>query len=661
MAADIRELKDQAAKHFAKGKFDKAASAYSELCKLEPKDAQLRVRLGDALVKAGNKEAAVGAYKFAAESYARDGFLPRAIAVCKLILEVDPKHVATQETLAQLYAKRTGPPAKPAAAAPAAAAPAPAKASPAPAAAAPPAPTAAVGDTIELELDTGGRTWEAGVKSGSEGADEQPASGLELEAPDASAGWKGASSWEPPQQVAAPAAGEVEVPIELETPKAKAAAPGKPPAPAPQPKAPAAPLELEAPAEPAPAAKPAPVAAPPSASHGADVLFSDAKPASRSFSLAEVDLGEPDIAPEPASKPKPAPAAPTTAVELDPGEAVADSLEAALAQSTGSKVAAAAPAPGSWFAPPEVAAGSAPASLADLEIGAVEDEKEVAPAPQAPEAPRSLPEIPLFSDLSREAFVELASRCDLRRAEAGQTIVEEGTVGSSFFVVCSGQVKVCKKAAGGEVLLAKLGEGAFFGEMALLSGAPRTASVLALDEVECLEISAALLGELQKRYPQVGQVLKKFAGQRLLNNVMSTSQFFRPFDKSERNMLVERFKSRQVVQGEKVVQEGQPTDGLYVVMLGELEVRRSDGTRLAQLKQGELFGEISLLTKSAATADVVALKRSTLLRLPRESFNELISTHPQILSLVSELSDERLRQQQALDAGKKSPDGLLMV
>ncbi|RYZ40729.1 MAG: cyclic nucleotide-binding domain-containing protein, partial [Myxococcaceae bacterium] len=61
-----------------------------------------------------------------------------------------------------------------------------------------------------------------------------------------------------------------------------------------------------------------------------------------------------------------------------------------------------------------------------------------------------------------------------------------------------------------------------------------------------------------------------------------------------------------------------------------------------------LFGEISLLQKTPATATVEAARHTTLLRLPREDFDSLISSHPQVLMLVSDLSDERLRRTQRL-------------
>jgi CRP-like cAMP-binding protein len=144
----------------------------------------------------------------------------------------------------------------------------------------------------------------------------------------------------------------------------------------------------------------------------------------------------------------------------------------------------------------------------------------------------------------------------------------------------------------------------------------------------------------------------------MLSNVMESSALFRPFSKSDRRTVIEKFRAREVKQGDVVIHEGQRSDGLYVVLAGELEVRRQDQV-LAQLKEGELFGEMSLLEKTAANASVRALKRTSLLRLPREAFDALILSHPQILMLVSELTEDRRRRNQALSA--LAPVGLAAV
>jgi CRP-like cAMP-binding protein len=79
---------------------------------------------------------------------------------------------------------------------------------------------------------------------------------------------------------------------------------------------------------------------------------------------------------------------------------------------------------------------------------------------------------------------------------------------------------------------------------------------------------------------------------------------------------------------------------------------QSGGGLLARLREGELFGEMSLLTRSPAVANVTAVRRTSLLRLPREDFNTVMMTHPQVLELVAELADKRQRQAEELKAAE---------
>jgi CRP-like cAMP-binding protein len=150
--------------------------------------------------------------------------------------------------------------------------------------------------------------------------------------------------------------------------------------------------------------------------------------------------------------------------------------------------------------------------------------------------------------------------------------------------------------------------------------------------------------------------------QRLLSNVMNSSALFAPFNKSDRRMLVEKFRARDVQKGEVLIREGERSDGLYIVLSGEVEVKKGHQL-LAHLKEGEVFGEMSLLQKTPASATVQASKRTSLLRLPREQFDEIVLSHPQILMLVSELTDSRKKETEALLSGKVkvSEDGLMLV
>ncbi|MBM4780520.1 MAG: cyclic nucleotide-binding domain-containing protein [Archangiaceae bacterium] len=262
--------------------------------------------------------------------------------------------------------------------------------------------------------------------------------------------------------------------------------------------------------------------------------------------------------------------------------------------------------------------------------------------------PGALPKIPLFSDLPEDAFIALFERCPLRRAEPGDRIIEQGSQGTSFFVICAGKVRVLRTDGDATRELATLEEGAFFGEMALLSDAPRSASVEAASEdTQLLEIPAIVLTDLSTQFPTVATALKKFCRQRLLANLMNSAALFKPFTKSERRDLVQRFRARDAVPGEVLIREGQPSDGLYVVLTGEVSVVVG-GRQVATLKEGQVFGEMSLLTRSPTSATVKTTRRTSFLRLPREDFDQLIMSHPQILEQVAELTDERRKQNAAL-------------
>lgn len=283
--------------------------------------------------------------------------------------------------------------------------------------------------------------------------------------------------------------------------------------------------------------------------------------------------------------------------------------------------------------------GAAPAEvLEEADIIEAEELK-----PEAGE----LPKIPLFSDLPQDAFIALFDKCPLRRVEEGELVFAQGSVGQSFFVICAGSVRVFRTEGTGRRALATLEEGTFFGEMALLSEAPRSASVEgASEDTQLLEISASVLSELSSQHPTVAQALKKFCRQRMLTNIMNTAKLFAPFDRSDRRKLVEKFRARDVKPGDAIIREGQRSDGLYIVLSGEVGVTVK-GKAVASLKEGDVFGEMSLLTKSQATATVSATKRTSLLRLPREDFDAIVFSHPQVLELVAELTDERQRMNES--------------
>ncbi|MCH7843499.1 MAG: cyclic nucleotide-binding domain-containing protein [Chloroflexi bacterium] len=122
----------------------------------------------------------------------------------------------------------------------------------------------------------------------------------------------------------------------------------------------------------------------------------------------------------------------------------------------------------------------------------------------------------LFSEMSDEQLESISSFTFEKSFDPGELIVEEGQTGNGLYVIVSGNVEVLKgDLAATPQVLAKRGAGDVFGEMALLGEWPRTASVRALDDVQCLGIDRWVFLSQLERQPKVTIRLLQILAQRL--------------------------------------------------------------------------------------------------------------------------------------------------
>jgi CRP-like cAMP-binding protein len=260
----------------------------------------------------------------------------------------------------------------------------------------------------------------------------------------------------------------------------------------------------------------------------------------------------------------------------------------------------------------------------------------------------SRPPLPLFADLEREAFIDLVGRMGYRSLKPDEVITTEGDQGAHLHVIVAGKAEVTRQVEGEARTLAFLGGGSIFGEMSLLTGTPPTASITAISDIEVFEIRRTHLNAVARNHPGVMQVLADFAQQRMERNLMATSPLFQPLPESERAALLKRFSFRALQPNEKVLVEGEHSPGLFLVLAGELVVQKDDpnggAVRLGVLREGEVAGEISLLTGLRATATVQAARKTAAAFLARASFDELVKTYPQTKVYLEQLSDRRLKQ-----------------
>jgi len=519
-----RKCKENATKFIQKGDYAKALEQYRALAKLEPTDLRFRMKVGECLSKLNKKKEAVLEYNEIAKQYMKDGFLIQAIAICKLIIQLDPAETEAQNILAELNSRRgivvgKKPQARPA-----------------------------------LSLKGISGPIPSAVKPTEEASEPEAAPAPEEEP---------APPPEPEEEAAAPAEEEV----------------AAPPAEWPAPEEEAPPVEEEA--------SPAEETAPPADEEAAPALVEDEEAA-------------PEIA---------APAAP----------------EEKLPAGTEAE----------------------PIPLEEAPENMEEEPAEEAPGPS--EYP-PFPEIPLFSDLNVEEFKRVVAKFQIGTLPKSITVIKEGSRGDSFFIIAGGKVRVYKWSANQKrkMTLAVLEEGSFFGEFAFLTNSTRSASIETLEECVLLRINRKDLEEIIKAFPHVQKVINDFYKKRVLDTLLTISPLFQSLADDERSDVISRFENVELDTGDVIIREGEEGKALYVIKHGSIEVSvKRPGTAeklvVATLREGDFFGEISLLQHKPTTATCTAQVPTSMFRLPKAAFNELIMIHPQMLETMSTTVDERLK------------------
>ena len=126
--------------------------------------------------------------------------------------------------------------------------------------------------------------------------------------------------------------------------------------------------------------------------------------------------------------------------------------------------------------------------------------------------------VPMFADLSTDFIEHLKESVELVRFAPGQVIARQGDAADSFYLVRIGFVKISENYPGGELVLAYLSRGDYFGEIGLLGGSVRTATCTALDHVEVVRVSGDDFREMVERFPNVRRGLEAVAEERRSGN-----------------------------------------------------------------------------------------------------------------------------------------------
>jgi CRP-like cAMP-binding protein len=278
-----------------------------------------------------------------------------------------------------------------------------------------------------------------------------------------------------------------------------------------------------------------------------------------------------------------------------------------------------------------------------------------------------LPHIPLLSTLSSRDFTLLVDAFWREIYEKGDIIVEQGAPGDAMYLVAEGQVSVMwSPDGGGEPReLARLGPGAFLGEMSIVSRTQRAASVVARERTVVLFISRKKMEELASKNPEVRDVLVAFCHVRMLENLMRVSPVLSPVPVLRRLDVISLFNTDFVAANQVIIKEGEGAKGLFLVVSGSVSVTKKEGggeIEVARLGPGDVFGEISLIMSRPSTATVATEEDTALLTLSADDFSEVTREYPELLKGAYDIAVEREAKNNSILASDAAvADDLILV
>jgi NTE family protein/lysophospholipid hydrolase len=240
-----------------------------------------------------------------------------------------------------------------------------------------------------------------------------------------------------------------------------------------------------------------------------------------------------------------------------------------------------------------------------------------------------LSSLPLFQTLPEAELTLLAGSIEILEVQPGAVVFRAGEPGDAMFVIESGHLQVMVVQSTGEAhTLATLGPGQIVGEMAVLYGRPRSATVQTASECRLVKIPGSSLERLFAASPVARTRLLDAAGRRLPSLYLASVPMFAGLDVDAlRELDLERNWLRLSV-GEVLFRDGDPAEEFYVVVRGRLgaaSARHPD--RVRHLGHGDVVGEVALFAGERRNGTVWAVRDSELIRVDKADAHWLLQ-HP---------------------------------
>ena len=258
--------------------------------------------------------------------------------------------------------------------------------------------------------------------------------------------------------------------------------------------------------------------------------------------------------------------------------------------------------------------------------------------------------IPLFADINGLVLRELVLSSELLTPKADDVVFRKNDYTNSFISIIEGEVRV--ETDSGKSI--RLERGQFFGEMSLLSGRRRSATVRASSDCVLLESPRRDIIRLMNTYDRVRRIIDQFFIIRTLRAGLVPDL---PFD--EVAAVAAKTELRSYKAEEVLFSEGDDADGLHLIRSGSVSVTRNIGGRdivTTYVAAGNYVGEMALLGQSRRSATVRATVATESIFLSAEVFGQLLMSQTGLRERVQDTMKDRLSENLRMEAAPEAGD-----
>lgn len=232
--------------------------------------------------------------------------------------------------------------------------------------------------------------------------------------------------------------------------------------------------------------------------------------------------------------------------------------------------------------------------------------------------------VPLFSQMTRLQLREFMLESDLHTPAKGSVIFKKGDYTSTFFSIVSGSVGIELMNKEGKPFILKLGQGNYFGEMGLISGRRRTATIYAGDDCVLIETPRKAMLKLIASVDAVRRTIDETFVRRAVSTNMAPQ-----LDAEEIDMLVSAgIEARSYVRGDVLYKEGDSAEYLYLIRRGSVALSRTLNGKevvLTYKSAGQSFGALDLVNNRSREETVRATVLTEVLLIKGEAVKAVLA------------------------------------